>query len=371
LIIVVGAGPAGLAIAYELQRQALPFQIIEQGEVGESWRHHYDRLHLHTLKAVSGLPGLPMPAHYPDFPSGSQVHAYFQAYATHFAFRVQTGVTVQAATAQGTRWQLESSAGALSADVLVLTTGIWHQPFMPKLAGMETFGGAIIHSSRYRNADSFQGQRVLVVGAGNSGSEIALDLVAHGVETTIAIRSTASFVPYPSSAVAVRVAAWLLRYTPAPISEALLRGVRRNYTAIGLPLPQTPLLDTYPVVGYDLPTAIGEGRITRKRGITELTSNAVVFDDGTLCAFDAVILATGYRPSLGFLTGGVTLDDRGRPHVDAQWRSLGQPRLFCVGYHYPANEGWLQSIGRRAKKAVAGIVKTCYRQPFSVSVRRQ
>jgi cation diffusion facilitator CzcD-associated flavoprotein CzcO len=358
VIVIVGAGPAGLAIAYELQRRKLPFQVIEQGQVGESWRHHYDRLHLHTLKDVSGLPGLPMSADYPRFPSGAEVHAYFQAYATHFDFPIRSGVRVEAVQPQREGWRLETSAGQVYAEILVLTTGIWHQPYVPPFAGLDTFQGLWLHSSRYRNAEPFRGQRVLVVGVGNSGSEIAVDLMENGVETAIAIRSGATFVPYPTSALAVRAAAWGIRHAPSPLAEGLLRRMRRDYREIGIPLPQKSLLTAYPVVGYQLPEAVAAGRIARYGGVSCFTANGVVLDDGCELAVDSAILATGYRPALRFMKAEVVLDGQGRPHVDHQWRSVAHPRLFCVGYHYPANEGWLQAIGRVANAAATGIAAT-------------
>lgn len=357
MIVMVGAGPAGLAIAYELQQRNVPFQVVEQGQVGESWRHHYDRLRLHTLKAVSGLPGLPMPAAYPRFPSGAEVHAYFQAYAHHFGFPIQSGVRVTAAQPQGEGWRLETSSGEIRADILVLTTGIWHQPYVPAFAGMDAFQGQWLHSSRYRNAEPFREQRVLVVGVGNSGSEIAVDLMENGVETAIAIRSGATFVPYPTSALAVQVAAWSVRHAPPALAEGLLRRIRRDYGVIGIPLPRKSLLDSYPVVGYDLPEAVAGGAITRYGGVHRFTPNGVVVDGGEI-EVDSVILATGYRPALRFETTGVVVDGAGRPRVDRGWRSVAHPRLFCVGYHYPANEGWLQAIGRVAKAAAAGIMAT-------------
>lgn len=358
MILIVGAGPAGLAIAYELQQRDLPFQIIEQGQVGESWRHHYDRLHLHTLKDVSGLPGWGMPAHYPRFPSGAAVHAYFQDYAAHFGFPIRIGVTVNAAHPQGEGWRLDTSAGDVQADILVLTTGIWHQPYVPAFAGLDDFQGQWFHSSRYRHAEPFRGQRVLVVGVGNSGSEIAVDLMAHGVETAIAVRSGATFVPYPTSTLAVQAAAWGVRHAPAALTERVLRQIRRNYREIGIPLPRKSLLNAYPVVGYELPEAVAAGHIVRYGGVNRFTANGVVMEDGAALAVESVILATGYRPALGFIHTGVVFDPLGRPLVDHQWRSVAHRRLFCVGYHYPANEGWLQAIGRVAKEAAAGVMAT-------------
>lgn len=355
MVIVVGAGPAGLAVAYELQRRGLPYQVLERATIGYAWQQHYDRLHLHTLKQLSALPGLPMPQSYPAFPSAAQFQRYLQEYARHFQLAIRCGVEVHAARWQADGWQIQTSAGDLTAELLVVATGIWSTPYQPLLAGRAQFGGTIMHSSQYRNPAPFAGQRVLVVGVGNSGSEIAVDLAEQGVTTGIAIRGGATFVPYPRAATPLRLWAGLLRYLPRPAGERLLRRFRRDFSAIGIPAPAKPLLDAYPVVGYRLPDAIAAGRIRRYAGLAGLIQGGAQFDDGQSAPFDSVILATGYRPTVQFVAGAVALDPAGRPQVDQHWRSLRQPKLVCVGFHYPATEGWLQAIGRVAREAVAGM----------------
>lgn len=235
MVIVVGAGPAGLAVAYELQRRGLPYQVLERAGVGHAWQQHYDRLHLHTLKQLSALPGLPMPRDYPAFPSAAQFQRYLEDYARHFQLAIRCGVEVRAARWQSGRWQIETSAGDLTAAVLVVATGIWSTPYEPALPGRGQFGGTIIHSSAYRNPAPFAGQRVLVVGVGNSGSEIAVDLAEHGVTTGIAVRGGATFVPYPRAATPLRLWAGLLRYLPRSAGEALLRRSRRDFSASASP----------------------------------------------------------------------------------------------------------------------------------------
>ena len=188
MVIVVGAGPAGLAVAYELQRRGVPYRVLERSRIGEAWRNHYDRLHLHTLKQLSALPGLPMPHSYPRFASAAQFRTYLEAYAQQLQLDVTCGVDVERATPNADGWQIETSQGQVNGDVLVAASGIWSTPHMPQIRGMEEFGGTIIHSREYRNATPFRHKRVLVVGAGNSGSEIAVDLHENGALASIAIR---------------------------------------------------------------------------------------------------------------------------------------------------------------------------------------
>jgi len=219
MIVIVGAGPAGLALAHELQRRGLAYRVLERGVGGESWRNHHDRLHLHTLKEVSGLPGLAMPDSYPPFPAGIQFHRYLARYAEEQCLNIEIGVTVERATFDGARWHLATNRGTLAAATLVVATGIWSTPRRAHLPGEGEFGGAILHARDYRNADPFAGRRVLVVGAGNSGSDIAVDLREHGVETAIAVRDGVAFVPRPTSPLAMRAAARLLRILPRVLSR--------------------------------------------------------------------------------------------------------------------------------------------------------
>jgi len=355
MVVVVGAGPAGLATAYELQRRGLPYRVVEQHTVGYAWQNHYDRLHLHTLKQVSGLPGLPMPKDYPRFPSASQVHAYLENYVRHFRLNITCGVKVLDAHYRDRCWELDTNQGRIIGDTLVVATGIWSTPYQPQFADQDRFTGPIIHSSIYRNPTPFTGQRVLVVGTGNSGAEIAVDLREHGVDTSVAIRSGATFIPHPRSALRVRAAATALRYLPRSLGEQLLRWKRRDWSAVGIAGPSEPLLNAYPVVGYALPEAIAAGRITRYGGITRFVPHGVQFEDGHIVPFDAVIMATGYRPTVQFVRDELELDAAGQPQLDRHWRSVRNPHLVCVGFRYPANEGWLQAIGRVAHEAVAHI----------------
>jgi putative flavoprotein involved in K+ transport len=355
MITIIGAGPAGLAMGYALQQRKLPFTILERHTIGHAWRNHYDRLHLHTLKEVSGLPGRPMPANYPPFPSAAQVHAYLADYATHFNLPIETGVDVQQLTPTPEGWQLATGAGERTAGAVVLATGIWSTPFITPVPGRESFGGSVIHSAFYRNPTPYIGKRVLVVGAGNSGSEIAVDLAAAGVEVELAVRSGVVFVPCPASPAAVQFGAWLYATLPAPLGEALLQRTRPDFSHLGLPRPAGPLLEAYPTVGFQLPEAVERGRIHTRPALERFSPGTAHFADGSSAPFDAVIMATGYRASLQPAAHLVQTDAAGRPLVDRHWRALGQRHLYCVGYRYPATAGWLQSIGAVVRRAAHAI----------------
>ncbi|MEJ2119392.1 MAG: NAD(P)/FAD-dependent oxidoreductase [Alphaproteobacteria bacterium] len=172
--VVIGAGPAGLACAAMMKSAGLAPVVLERASaVGAAWRRHYDRLHLHTDRGHSGLPGFSMPREYPKFPSREQVVAYLEAYARHFGITPRLDTTAKRIVANGGGWRVETSGDAIKAPAVIIATGTAGWPVRPRWPGAESFRGTLIHSSEYRNPAPYAGRRVLVVGFGNSGGEIA------------------------------------------------------------------------------------------------------------------------------------------------------------------------------------------------------
>ena len=193
--VVIGAGPAGLATAQQLQAAGLKPIILDKAEtVGAAWRRHYDRLHLHTPRSLSGLPGLPMPAAYGRYPSRAQFVDYLESYARTFGLEPAFNTAVRAVRRAGQGWRVDTGADPIETSIVVVATGWADFPHSPSWPGMETFDRPILHSSAYRNAAPFAGQRVLVVGFGNSGAEIALHL-CEWAPATLAVRSPVRVLP--------------------------------------------------------------------------------------------------------------------------------------------------------------------------------
>lgn len=325
--------------------------MLERGRVGYAWQHHYDSVRLHTLREVSGLPGRPMPKHYPDFPTREQVLAYFQSYAAHFNFPIEENTPVNQAVWDGNQWTLFTPHRTYTTPWLITATGIWSTPFVPCFSGQEQFEGRILHANQYRNPKPFKGERVLVVGAGNTGCEIAVELCNFGLETGIVIRDGVAFVDYPTSAMGMNLTATFFRTVPDELGNQLLK--RPDFTDIGIPNHQAPPVEAYPVVGFELPEAVQAGKLPVFRDVVRLTEDGVVFEDGIERPFDTIILATGYRPTVDFIKGNVAIDRKGQLTPETRQTF---PQLEVVGFHYPATAGWLQSVGRDAQRAVKHVL---------------
>jgi indole-3-pyruvate monooxygenase len=362
--VIVGAGPAGLASAACLKRRGIDVLVLEAGpSLAHSWRHHYDRLHLHTVKQQSHMPGLPFARELPRYPSRADVVAYLEAYAAQFAIAPRTGEAVLRVRADRGGFIVESAHATYQARAVVMAAGLNRMPNPERLPEQDRFRGAVIHSRDYRNADRFAGQRVLVVGAGNTGAEIALDLAEHGARPTLALRSPVNIVPRDFLGMPTQLTAIRSRRLPIKLRDAIGRLVSRlafgDLARHGLPRsafgPLTSIEQRrrVPIIDVGTVAAIKRGDIAVKPAVARFTESGAVFADDSVADFDAVVLATGYRPALGeILDVSGVLDDQGYPH---DWRAGGAcPNLFFVGYTQPAT-GLLRQIGIDAEAAAAAI----------------
>jgi indole-3-pyruvate monooxygenase len=194
--IIIGAGPAGLAIGACLRRAEIPFLILEQSDrVAPAWHRHYDRLHLHTDKAHSALPFLPLPREYPRYPARLQVIDYLEGYARHFQLEPRFSQQVTAARRVKDRWEVKTQDRVYQAENLVIATGYNRVAYIPSWPSANAYRGGLLHSSQYKNGAPFKNQKVLVVCFGNSGGEIAIDLWEHGAQAALAVRSPVNVIP--------------------------------------------------------------------------------------------------------------------------------------------------------------------------------
>ena len=356
--IVIGAGPAGLATAAALEARGLKPAILEKsGAVGAVWRRHYDRLHLHTDRARSGLPGLPIPKACGRYPSRADVVAYLEAYAAKFALKPVFNAPVRAVRRDGRAWRAEAGENSQTAPIVVVATGWADYPHAPAWPGMETFGGEILHSSVYRNPAPFAEKRVLVIGYGNSGAEIALDLAEAGIDVALAVRSPINVVPRELFGVPILVfpiaQQWLPPRLADIINAPLLRFAIGRIEKFGLKRsPKGPLQaieedGRVPLIDVGALDAIRDGRIRLRGDVTSFERDSVVFRQSPPERFGAVILATGFRPDLRTLLPDAkgVLNESGAPLVSG--KATAERGLFFCGA-IPSAIGQFRQIGVEA-----------------------
>jgi cation diffusion facilitator CzcD-associated flavoprotein CzcO len=358
-VIVIGAGPAGLAAAHELQARGVPYRVLERGPaVAHSWRNLYDSLTLHTGRHLSVLPGAPFPPGTPLFPSRADLVDYLQRYRDRFDLHVETGVEVRRAERSNGGWSLATGAGPIEAPAIVVATGIIACPVAPRLEGQEAFGGTIRHAVEYRRPDGYAGRSVLVVGCGNTAGDIATELAEAGSDVTVSVRTGANVVPLTLLGLPIQYVAWLLQRLPdsgkRAVAGLIARIVRRRRGPPVLPVPSYGPLDSIPMIGFHLVDAVQASRIRIAPGIASITTDGARFTDGTAGRFDDVILATGYRPALDFLGDLIRVDEGGHALRTDRITSADQPGLFFVGHTYDA-VGGLRNIALDAPAVAARI----------------
>ncbi len=311
-VMVIGAGPAGLAVGACLKQQGIDFVMLEgSDQIGTSWRNHYHRLHLHTAKRFSGLPNMPFPADYPRYPSRQQVVDYLVAYARHFQLSPIFNQTVTSVAHQNGRWQTQTPDATYTSDFVVMATGLNQVPTIPALPDQDQFKGIILHSSRYKDGEPYRNQNMLIVGFGNSGAEIALDAYEHGAAVGLSVRSPVNIVFLERFGVPVQLLSILLSPLPPRIIDMLtapaLMLTFGNLSRYGLQKPsygaaeQIQNQSKIPVIDPGVIAKIKQGRIKVYAGIERLTGDGAVFTDGTRQPFDAIVLATGYHTHLDTL----------------------------------------------------------------------
>jgi indole-3-pyruvate monooxygenase len=366
--IVVGAGPAGLAVAACLKQAGVPCLLLEQADVvGAAWHRHYDRLHLHTPKAQSALPFLPFPADFPRYPSRAQMIDYLETYASRFGLDVRLGEAVRSARRMNDRWQVLSAKASYQATNLVVASGLAREPYLPEWPGMNSYRGTLLHSSQYRNGEAFRNRSVLVVGFGNSGGEIAIDLHEHGAKPVLGVRGPVNVVPRELFGLPITTISLMLGVLPSRVSDALsaplLRMAIGDLTRYGLrksavgPVTRIRREARVPIIDVGTIALLRDGKIGVRPGVERFTETGVVFSDGTRDEFDAVILATGYRARADtFLERGLPVcDEYGTPFTSGDETEV--PGLYFCGYHVVPT-GMLREIGIEARKVSAAIAST-------------
>jgi len=364
-ILVIGAGPAGLATSACLRREGVAHVVLErEGQIADVWHRHYDRLHLHTTKTYSGLPMMPWPKGAPRYPAREQVVQYLQAYAAEHQVVPRLGVTVHAVQRRGDHFTVDTSAGVMTPRMVVMATGYNGVPKLPSIPGLDSFHGSAIHTGVYKNAAPYQGKHTLVVGCGNSGAEIALDLAEQGVDVAMVVRGPVHVVPRDMFGRPTQHTNVLLSYLPLGLRDAIAMGtmglVVGDLSRWGIVRPavgpnrmieesgRIPILDIGTIA------MIKQGKIRVLPAVQEILPDKVRFTGGAQYPFEAIIFATGYTSGLDRVIKGfeTIADARGRPNRFGA--ESGISGLYFVGFKNPPT-GALREIALEAPRVARSI----------------
>jgi putative flavoprotein involved in K+ transport len=367
-IVIVGGGPAGLSTAGALKSMGLEAVVLEQDDrIGGSWVRRYERLHLHTVRAFSGLAHFPIPRHFPRYLSKDLYAQYLQDYARHFDLKCILDSPVRKVRAaddgRGHDLIVEMEGEARRSRVVVVATGQFGVPVIPDWPGLENYRGHVIHSVRYKAGREYAGRRVLVIGIGNSGAEIAADLAEQGAAfVAISVRTPPAVVPRDLLGIPVQVFGILMSRLPPRLADgvgyALARVALGDLTRYGLGhpawLPFTA--KRIPIIDVGLIKAIKNGRVKVRPDIVHFTRTGVAYKDGPEEPFDAVVAATGFTTGLDRLVEVPdVLDAKGLPR-HPQGQPTARPGLFFMGF-VESHRGHLYEANLASRKLAKTVAR--------------
>ena len=385
-VAVVGAGPSGIAALKALLAEGHHAVAFEQADrIGGNWVYRpepghssvCESTHIISSKRWSSYEDFPMPEDFPDYPSHAQVLAYFEAYVARFGLaphvRLRTRVE-RAARLDGGGWVLDlgGEVGGASErfDALLVANGHHWDPFMPDVPGR--FDGEVLHSHAFKRAEPFRGRRVLVVGAGNSACDVAVECSRVADFVGLSVRRGQHIVPKflrgrPSDENHAG-----LRWIPAALRQRLLgaglRLVQGRYADYGLPEPEVGILEMHPTVNSELLYVIRHGRIHVRPGLSRFDGPNVVFADGRAETYDAVVFATGYNIRFPFLDPALVpwVDDAAIP-LYRKMIPAAPEDLYFIGLFQPLGCIWplADYQARIAARAIAGR----WRRPPDLAAR--
>ena len=349
--LIIGASISGLACAAALQKQGIGYIIIEkEGQAAMPWRNHYERLHLHTNKRRSNLPFKKWGPMIPRYPGRQQVIDYIDEYQKEFNIEPVLDTEAIAIGKEEGRWMTETTNGVFDSKYLIMATGAYGKPRPVGFKGLETFPGKVLHSCEYKTGAAFRGEKVLVVGFGNSACEIAIDLYEQGVAPVMAVRSAVNVIPRDVLGVPVLELSILLSHLSPRIADAIsaplinwligdIRKLVLRRKSFGS-LEQISREGKAPVLDIGTIQHIRDGHIKIYGDIDHIEGDVVYFNDGRKEVFHAIVACIGYdRNNIGL--------------VEAE----GDGLYFC-GYRISPT-GQIREISSDAKRIAKDIVKDC------------
>ncbi|MEQ8479511.1 MAG: NAD(P)-binding domain-containing protein [Hoeflea sp.] len=355
---LIGAGPMGLAAAKTLLEQGVDFQGFEiHSDVGGLWdidgpkSTMYDTAHLISSKRMTEFTDFPMDGDVAEYPSHRELKHYFRSFADHFGLRERylfntEVVSAEPLGASGDGWRLvwrdgdgNEHQGVFAG--LLIANGTLSEPNMPEFPG--AFEGELLHSSRYRNPTVFAGKRVLIIGAGNSGCDIAVDAIHHGASCDLSMRRGYYFVPKyifgrPADTMggAIKLPMWLKRR----IDGMILKWFAGDPSKYGFPKPDYALYESHPVVNSLILFHAGHGDLTIRPDIERFEGRTVHFKDGSKADYDLVLAATGYKLHYPFVEKGLLNWQGDAPHLFLNCMHPERDDLFVLGMVEASGLGW-------------------------------
>ncbi len=363
--LIVGASVSGLASACCLQKMGMEYNVIEkQAQVATPWRNHYDRLHLHTNKSLSNLPYKKFGNAISRYPNRQQVIDYLEDYRKEFNINPIFNTEAKSVKREADYWITETNNGEFKSKYVVVATGPFGKPGVINLKGMETFTGKIMHSYGYKTGSDFKGQKVLVVGFGNSACEIAIDLYEQGASPSMAVRSPVNVIPRDLLGIPILKLSLVMSQLPPRVADAinapLMRLIFGDITKLGLKkmlygtFQQIQKDGTIPLLDIGTIKHIRQGHIKIYTDIDHITGNTIHFADGKKENFDTIVAAIGYNSDCARIidVDKSRFEDL-KLRVNKQ-KYFGKDGLYFCGF-WIGPTGQIREIGLDAQKIAKDI----------------